>query len=312
LVYSRWTPGQEIRDGRHDLGRNGIWIQHGWLGNDFWFSHNKKEYKKSYFRNSDQLQRLAVLFREHHITDIFPHLCPTYPTGRIPLVDPKQTELFLDIFQDFRVMPWVGGVLGTQVFLENPFWRNKFVVSVKKLFVAHPRLSGIHINIEPCPSGNREFLSLLEEIRNALPKEKILSVAGYPPPTLLHPFHDVHWDKTYFGSVAQRADQIAVMMYDTALRQQKMYQYLMASWTNEILDWTSPAQILLGVPTYKDQGVGYHDHKVENLENSLLGIHAGLQSYKSLPVNYQGIALYCEWEMEEVEWKLLREHFLKL
>ena len=53
-----------------------------------------------------------------------------------------------------------------------------------------------------------------------------------------------------------------------------------------------------------------HDPKVENLQNALLGIHRGL-SRGQMPTNYQGVAIYCEWETDADEWHYLREHFLK-
>jgi hypothetical protein len=103
---------------------------------------------------------------------------------------------------------------------------------------------------------------------------------------------------------------MAVMMYDTSLRVPKLYQRLISQWTEEVLIWGEGTQVLLGVPTYGDAGVGYHDPKVENLKNALLGVHRGL-SRRALPVNYQGIAIYCEWETDEGEWKFFQEHFLK-
>jgi hypothetical protein len=108
---------------------------------------------------------------------------------------------------------------------------------------------------------------------------------------------------------------MAVMMYDTALRQDKLYQNLMASWTRQELGWTGdlsrPPAILLGLPVYDDEGVGYHYPEVENLRNSLRGVHAGLSVYRSLPDHYQGVAIYSEWEMEDTEWRFLRKHFLR-
>ena len=62
-------------------------------------------------------------------------------------------------------------------------------------------------------------------------------------------------------------------------------------------------------PDLEDADVGYHDPKVENLTNALLGIHRGL-SRQPLPTNYQGIAIYCEWETSEAEWQYIRKHFL--
>jgi hypothetical protein len=42
-------------------------------------------------------------------------------------------------------------------------------------------------------------------------------------PTVWQPFLDVHWEESYFKEVARRADQLAVMMYDTALPSGKLY-----------------------------------------------------------------------------------------
>ena len=159
-------------------------------------------------------------------------------------------------------------------------------------------------------SGETNFLTLLDEIRTALPKGKLVSVAAYPPPTRFQPFEDVHWSRDYFVQVSRHSDQMVVMMYDTGLQKSKLYQHLMAGWTGEVLDWSGNTPVLLGVPTYNDEGVDYHNPKVENLENALLGIHRGLAG-KSLPANYQGVAIYCEWETDAGEWQYFERHFLK-
>ncbi len=310
LGYQIWTPGKIVQEGSHDLGRNGIWLQHGWLGDDEWFARNNKTSLKPYFRNTARIRQLAQHLAAHHITDVFPHLCPTSPDGYIPPVDETQTELFLQEFKGFRVMPWVGGVRGVQAFVEKAQWRENFSRSIGDLLRRYPQFAGIHINVEPCRSGNKEYLAVLQDVRNVLPEGKILSVAAYPPPTFWHPFANVHWDKQYYQQVARSADQVAVMMYDTAIRFHKVYQYIIASWTRDVLAWATPARVLLGVPTYKEEGRGYHVPEVENLANALGGIHAGLGSFQELPSTFQGIALYCEWEMDEEEWHFLREHFL--
>ena len=64
------------------------------------------------------------------------------------------------------------------------------------------------------------------------------------------------------------------------------------------------------MPVYDDAGVGYHDPTVENVENALLGVTAGLGRLEALPAHYQGIAVYCEWETDEREWRLLRSRFV--
>jgi len=309
LTYLLWSPGERVFDGRHDLKTNGIWIQHGWLGNDLWFQRNQKD--KMSFRSDQRIQDLANLLASHGVKYVFPHLCPCSPNGKIAPVDPIQTERFLDHFGEFAVLPWIGGVLDVHCSPESPQWRKNFVSSVVDLLQTHPRLAGVHLNIEPMPTGNSDFLALLEELRQAMPEGKIISVAAYPPPTQWHRFPEIHWEESYYRQVAQRTDQLVPMMYDTAIKYPKFYRHLMSQWTTEVLNWSGDTQVLLGVPAYNDAGVGYHNPNVENLQNALSGIHAGLSEYKTLPSNYAGIAIYSEWEMDRKKWDCLRRGFLK-
>ncbi|MFN7141416.1 MAG: hypothetical protein ACK4UN_18975 [Limisphaerales bacterium] len=310
VAFSIWSPGKDIRDGRHDLGQNGIWLGHGWLGGDEWFTKHNKTDQITRFRELSNIQALANNLRLHRITDVFPHLCPATIEGELPPVDADQVERFLDVLSEFRVMPWIGGVNGENALYENARWRSNFVSNVRKLFQQHPRFAGVQINVEPLTNGDEAFLAFLDQLRTAIPPGKILSIAAYPPPTRWHPYPEVHWDEPYFREVAKRTDQLAVMMYDTSLRVPKLYQKLMADWTREVLAWSEGRPVLLGVPTYDDGDAEYHHPEVENLRNALLGIHRGL-SRKELPSNYQGVVIYCEWETDETEWKEFRNQFLK-
>jgi hypothetical protein len=309
-IYALWSPGLEVTDGRHDRGQNGLWLQHGWLGDDGWFERNHKKDRIPQFRDPARIAELAQRLREHGITDVFPHLAPVQPGGKLIAHDAEQTERFLQGMEGIRVMPWVGGVLGDHCFPKIPGWRAAFIQSIQELLRAHPRLSGIHLNIEPWPSGDPDLLTLLDELRAALPPGKLLSVAAYPPPTRWHPYPEVHWEQAYFREVARRSDQLAVMMYDTALRSRKLYTWLMSEWTREILDWSGNTPVLLGLPAYDDAGTGYHHPDVENLPTGLSGIHARLNATGLVP-NYQGVALYSDWELDESEWRHFQDHFLK-
>ncbi|MDB6026054.1 MAG: hypothetical protein JWM68_2277 [Verrucomicrobiales bacterium] len=305
-----WHPGLDIRDGSHDRGSNAVWIAHGWLGADDWFIRNGKTNQFHQYRDRENIRTLAQKFRQHGITDVFPHLCPSQPDGQLAARDRAQVEKFLDEFNGFRVMPWVGGPNGSGAQLDESLWRIRFVKNVRVLLTQHPRLAGIHLNIEPLPSGDKNFLLLLSELHAALPPGKILSVAAYPPPTRWHKFSDVHWDEAYFREVAKHSDQLAVMMYDAGQKIPKTYQKLMSDWTGEVLSWSEGKPVLLGVPAYDDAGTEYHNPQVENITNALPGIHRGLAK-QQMPTNYQGIAIYCDWETTPEEWQHLREHFLR-
>ena len=306
LLYWLWTPGIAEAAGKFDQGQNAVWLGHGWLGDDSWFERNSRE--PELFRSSGKLTELMRQLQSQHIRFVYPHLCPAQFNGAIAPYDDAQMERFLDAAQEFgiEVIPWIGGVLGESARLENRRWRDGFAASVKELLEKHPRLAGVQVNIEPLPSGNSDFLLLLDELRPVL-KGRILGVAAYPPPTRWHPHADVHWALPYLAEVAKRSDQMAVMMYDTAIKLEKFYIRLMTQWTRELQEMSTGGncKLLLGVPAYEDAGSGYHHPEVENLTSALAGIQAAEPGG-----NYIGCAIYCEWEMTPEKWRIWNSHFL--
>jgi hypothetical protein len=313
LIHAIWSPGLDVTDGRHDLSRNAMWLQHSWIGADSWFTDNDREWKKPLFRSDAKVRELASLCAENGVRDVFPHLCPTQADGSIMPVNDAQLDRFLDHAPQLRVLPWIGGPLDSDVTPDNAQRNAKFMASVTALLKKHPRLAGVHLNVEPWPSGNATMLRFLEALRKALPKGKILSVAAYPPPSRLHPFPEIHWEEAYFRQVAARCDQMVVMMYDTSLQDPKMFQWLYAQWTKGVLRWTQglKTEILFGLATYDDADSGYHNPRAENLESSLRGLHRGLASFSTLPSQYTGAAIYSEWETDANEWKIWRSHFAR-
>lgn len=308
LFYQLWTPGTVIQDGRFDLSQNGIWLQHSWLGTDDWFHRNRKS--PTIFRSKKSIIKLYTTLRKHHIKYVYPHLAPTSQGGRIPHVNHTQMITFLKVFKHIHILPWVGGAWNKQAFPSDPKWRKRFTQSVNRLLSKYPQLSGVHINIEPCTSGNIPFLKLLEETKSILKNKKILSVAAYPPPTIFQPSLEVHWNHDYYSKITKHSDQLVVMMYDTSLRFVKQYQWLYSSWTQEVLSWAGSNEVLFGIPAYEEKGVEYHHSDVENIRNSILGLNTGLSSYSNLPTNYKGIAIYSDWVMNSEKWKVIRNQFL--
>lgn len=305
VAYALWTPGADRTDGRHDRGRNGVWLGHGWIGADVWFTRNGRDPRR--FRDPSAVVALAARLRAHGVTELYPHLCPMEGDS-LPPHDEEQTERLLDATEGMRVMPWVGGVFERQVFPDEEVYRRHMARGVRELLDRHPGLAGVHLNVEPWPSGHAGMLRLLEAIRAALPPGRVLSVAAYPPPTAWQNSMEVHWTPAYFRAVAQRSDQVAVMMYDTGIRFAKPYEHLMARWTREVLRDAAPTPVLLGLPAYDDADKPWHRPDVESLRVALRGVHRGLG--ERAPANLQGVALYSEWEMTDDEWRWLDGHFL--
>lgn len=182
LGYVAWRPGLDLRDGRYDRKANGIWLSHAWLGDDAWFLRNAKTNQLAEIRRPETAVSLVQRLKAHHITDLFPHLCPVNPDGSLPAHDPQRTEAFLDATAGLRVFPWVGGPYGSAARIHKPEWRAQFASSLRALLEQHPRFAGIQINVEPLASGDGHFLALLDLLRTNLPSGKLLSVAAYHRP----------------------------------------------------------------------------------------------------------------------------------
>jgi hypothetical protein len=307
LAYALWNPGVASSHGRFDHARNGLWLAHGWMADDAWFVRNRRDPAA---HDSDVTRRrLQTTCGDNGVAYVFPHLCPATPRGDLPAHDADRIDSLLAALPDVAVLPWVGGVRGRHCPVESTEWRARFVAACADLLRHHPGLAGVHLNIEPMPDGNAAFLALLDELKTALGPAKILSVAAYPPPTRWHPHPEVHWSEAYYREVDRRADQLVPMMYDTSLRFGKIYTRLVADWTRDLTKWTDHAEILLGLPAYEDEGVGYHDPRVETLDNALRGANAGLLRLGPRAARVGGVALYADWTTTPEEWRLFRERF---
>ena len=313
VAHWRWQPGLNVTDGHDDLGRNALWIGHGWLGADSWFDASKPA-EKARFRATPNIIKLAQKCRDNGIRDLYPHLTPTQANGAMSACDDAQIERFLDNTGGLRVLPWIGGRMETHIAPDDAAKSARFVASVGALVKRHPRLAGVHLNVEPWKDGDIGMLRLLGDLKAAIGPHKVLSISGYPPLGEWYPLR-LAWSESYYRQIAARVDQIAVMLYDSSLHDAKTYQWFVARWTRAMLAWTrdGKAEVLLGVPTYgaagPTMGPLYHNPRVENLTNALAGLHRGLRDEGQLPRHYAGAAIYCEWETGAHEWRIWREEF---
>jgi hypothetical protein len=155
----------------------------------------------------------------------------------------------------------------------------------------------VHVNFEPVKSGNQDLIEVLKRLYS-IKNSKIISIASYPPPTILHPHEEVHWDLEYYKVISDYVDQFVPMMYDTAITYDKIYINLMRQWTIELIDVVGHEDLVFGIPAYEDVGVGYHDPSVENLDNALSGVFAGLNKADK---SYYSVAIYSEWTLDQTE-----------
>ncbi len=280
-----------------DRGDNALWMRRHWL-------HEAP--------GKEEIAALAEGLRARGIKRIYPFLGPMdqegWPgwrskRGHIRYI-PGQTGAFLAEFHriapEIRVLPWTGGNSGSDVRLDDENQRRAFAAHARQLI----RLGadGVHLNVEPVPSGSAAFLSLLREVKAAI-GEHTLSVAASPPRA--DPEEDTHWELPYLREVCRNANEIAVMAYDTGLKSAPAYEELLARWTHQLAQALPPpsekgCEWLMGVSAYDDDNAD-HRPDVETIGHSLNGIAAGLRGIAA-PANFRGVAIYASLTMDAGKW----------
>ena len=299
IAFVAFAPAGDVAPHPFNHDRNAVWLEHRWL-------------EKT--QAEDETVRLVRSLSQRGVAYAFPHLIPFSKEGGLPPHDREQMRRFLAIARreapGLRILPWVGGLRvgykrqrdGT-IALADLVQRQRIVAECRGLI--DEGFDGVHLNVEPVPDGNVDFLALLRVLRTAV-GPGILSVSAIRPGPISLPFApNFFWTPAYYGRVAGVASQIVVMAYDTALPTAPAYRRYLA-WSAETVsdaldESGSESRVLMGVPTYGPRGI-MHREGVETPENAFAGIVAGLRGRSG--GTFEGVALYAEWTTSEEDWQV--------
>jgi hypothetical protein len=299
LAYLAWSPLGDGPPHPFNQDRNAVWLESRWL---------KRAHPDA------EVEALVVALDRRGVRYVFPHLIPFSNSGRLPVGDREPMRAFLAaarrVAPEAKVLPWVGGLRrgyrrqrqGT-IDLADLGQRQSIVAECRGLM--DEGFDGIHLNVEPVPDGNLDFLALLRALRTALGPGRQLSLSAIRPGPVGLPFApNFLWSPGYYARVAALADQVVVMAYDTGIPTGNLYRRYVAYAAASALAAMdgSRARVLMGVPTYDETGL-MHRAAAESPENALSGIVAGLRG-KGGGGTFEGVALYAEWTTDEREWSV--------
>ena len=167
---------------------------------------------------------------------------------------------------------------------------------------------GVHLNAELVANDDRAFLDLLDELASSLGDRTMLSTTTHalvvadavtivPIPRQPH-----HWEPSYLQAVAQLADQVVMMVYDSGLVFPRDYYH----WTQYQIETSlvvledMPAQFLVGLPT-SEEWTASHQLTAEKVD-------VGLQALTDANMEHMdGIAIYPYWETDNDEWAIVNQ-----
>ncbi|WSY48270.1 hypothetical protein OG948_44585 (plasmid) [Embleya sp. NBC_00888] len=291
-------------------GRDAIWLGHAWVDGR---------------KGAAELATLAQRLRGTGIHDLYVHAGPLEHDGTLPpsahpgarqLVDAVHREL-----PGVRVQAWLGDIVshgGPGLRLERPPVRAAITASAAQILDAG--FEGVHLDLEPVWSGNEDFLNLLTAT-HALTRARgaPLSVAAAqidPLPSLHSVFqalrdHPKWWSQRYFGQVARRVDQIAVMSYDTAMPLESLYGGYVAQQTELALEATpAGVDLLMGLPAYYANSWG-HRGSAETVAAAVRGVRLGLTRHDPRRPDF-GVALYVDFAATDTDWASYRRDWCRL
>ncbi|MEU6506835.1 hypothetical protein [Streptomyces sp. NPDC046942] len=300
------TPEQ----GTTTRGRDAVWLGHAWVDG----------------RKKDQdVRELAQRLKCTGIRDLYVHSGPLEDDGTLPAsAYPRARWLISAVHRELpgvRVQAWLGDQLATEspdgMRLERAATRTAILASTRRVLAAG--YDGVHVDLEPLHSGDRHYLGLLDELRTLTrARHALLSVAAHQidPLPAFHSFwgtttgHPKWWSQAYFGQVARRVDQIAVMSYDTMQPLQSLYGGYVAQQTSLALEVTpKTTDLLMGLPFYHENRFGHWAH-AETVPAAVRGVRLGLSRTDAHRARF-GVALYVDFAATEADWRAYQENWVR-
>lgn len=267
------------------------------------------------YHSNEEIAELGKRLKDYDMKYIYIHAGPLNGNGGIPPYSKEISEGFIsrikEVNPDLKVLAWIGGT--------NKAFRGRVDLGSGKVIEGISRVSkeltlvgydGVHINIEPLTDGDRNFLVLLSSIRKEIGDRKTLSVAAmkWRYFNLPHIWHSKwFWGSEYYKEIGRLVDQLVVMTYDTAIPFKKIYIWYVKNQTVRVTNAVfglrnNGPEVLIGLPAYEESRLT-HRPEVENIENGLYGVIAGLLDNESNKSSFGGIAIYSYWVMNEKKWK---------
>ncbi|WP_328741848.1 hypothetical protein OG436_07815 [Streptomyces caniferus] len=286
-------------------GRDALWLGHAWVDGR---------------RDASDVAALRRRIGGTGIRDLYVHAGPLEHNGTLPPARrayPRARWLIAALHRalpSVRVHAWLGDRLVYEagerggLRLSDASARRAIVASARQVMA--DGFAGVHLDLEPLHSDNADYLRLLDRLGPAVhDRGGLLSVAVHQIDPLpgLHTVsgavtgHRKWISQRFFGQVARRVDQIALMSYDTGLPAESLYGGYVAQQTRLALEATGPhTDLLMGLPFFHTDSIGHHA-SAETVRAAVRGIRLGLTREDPGRRRF-GTALYVDFAATQEDW----------
>jgi hypothetical protein len=305
IVFGRgcvFRPKSTCPGAHFNKGSNAAWLGVEWVSQP---------------HQAAEILTLSMDLAERQITTVYVYTSYYKPEGGFNLTYAYAADFVATLKSfapDLIVQAWVGLPLDTMNLNSRAVRRD--VVDFCATLVQDAGFDGLHVDPEPVEDGDSSVLALLDDLREALDPEAVLSITGrriWPIfPTIRWPFvGQWSWRTSYYQKVARRVDEIAVMVYDSAMPTSGLYRY----WTKfQVIALSralvySDVRLFIGIPT-SDEVSSTHKPGAENIRSGLRGTVDGLNDWATWADVVTGVAVYPYWETDVREWRIYQSLWL--
>ncbi|SEG55090.1 hypothetical protein SAMN05216223_106171 [Actinacidiphila yanglinensis] len=286
-------------------GHDAVWLGHAWVDGT---------------RTPAELALLRARVRGTGIHDLYVHTGPLSADGSLdPQLYPAAAAFIADVHRELpgiRVQAWLGDTVahgGTPgLHLDDRAVRERIRDSAQQVLDAG--FEGVHLDLEPVLSGDAGYLRTLEAVHELTGDRGVPLSAAAPqidPLPHLHALsqlaftHPKWWSQRYFGQVAARVDQIAVMAYDTSMPTESLFGGYVAQQTSLALHVTpATTNLLIGLPGYHTEDMGHHGY-AETVGAAVRGARVSL-ARTARDRRAFGLALYVDFGASTGDWTAYR------
>ncbi|MDI2126263.1 hypothetical protein [Yinghuangia seranimata] len=288
-------------------GRDALWLGHAWVDGR---------------KGAVDVAALAERLRGTGVRDLYVHAGPLAHDGSLDPARYPEARRMVDALHaalpGTRVQAWLGDVVGPgRLDLRDGARRDRVVASAGQAVEAG--FDGVHFDLEPMPDGDRDYLDVLTRARALThARGKVLSVAAHqiePAGNLVALARTAGvqrtkwWSPGYFGEVASRVDQVAVMAYDTWMPTRGLFGGYVVRQTRLALDRTPPdVDLLIGLPFFHDDTVGHHED-AERVATAARAVRLGLSAEPDRRAF--GVALYVDFAATDEDWAAYRSEWVR-
>jgi hypothetical protein len=259
------------------------------------------------------LDLMAARLRDSGISDVYVFAGQLNAGGQLDPAGYADARSFLAAFRAalprVQVSAWISGVLGRgHISLASAATRDRIVASAAA--AERAGFGGVHYDLEPVPSGDQDYLRLLDATDAMRPRPEPLSVSVpklEPLPGLRLPWQlggvgPVFWTTGYLAQVAGRVNQVALMAYDTTMPFGSWYGgYVVRQAELALRAVPARVRLLIGVPCYHYTNLA-HFASAETVAAAVRGVRVALTAQRARGRDV-GVALFADYSATPQDWR---------